>query len=118
MFVCSLSYPFIFIADINFNPSLEPKAVPGSPEVNKPFSIPCFHDVDNQLFPTDAAKFTDITFNWELVVGVNTQDYPADVATDPTRIKVDPVTGRFKKYGLDVFSEFKTNNVLKNEKFL
>ena len=118
MFVCSLSYSFIFIADIDVIPSLEPKAVPGSPEVNKPFSIPCFHDADNQLFPRDSAKFTDIEYNWELSVGVNTRAYPDGVATDPTRIKVDPVTGGFKKYCLDGFSEIKQNNVLKKEKFL
>ena len=95
MAVLSPIYSF-FIADIKINTSPSPKLVPGSPEVNKPFSIPCFDNVDNQLFPTDAAKFTDITFNWELVVGVNTQDYPADVATDPTRIKIHPLTGEMQ----------------------
>ena len=94
--VCSVSYLLIFIADIAVNPSLKPKYIPGSPEVNKPFSIPCFDDVDNQLFPRDAAKFTGIAFNWKISVGLNIQDYPADVATDPTRIKIHPSTGEMQ----------------------
>ena len=95
--VCSVSYLFIFIADIAVNPNQKPKYIPGSPEVNKPFSIPCFDDVDNQLFPRDAAKFTGIAFNWEINVGNNIiLDYPADVATDPTRIKIHPLTGEMQ----------------------
>ena len=95
--VCSVSYLFIFIEDIAINPSLEPKEVPGSPEVNQPFSLPCFDDVDNQLFPRDAAKFTDIHFNWELsVVGKDDPAYPEAVATDPTRIKIHPITGEMQ----------------------
>ena len=101
----AVSYLFIFIADIDVNPSLSPKLVTGSPEVNQPFSIPCFDDVDNQLFPRNAAKFTDIAFNWELSVGSSPNAaYPADVAQDPSRIKVDPVTGGFEKlsFSLDL----------------
>ena len=94
--VCSVSYLFIFIADISDNPSLKPKYIPGSPEVNKPFSLPCFDDVDNQLFPRDAAKFTDIGFDWQLRVGDNTKFYPDAVATDPTRIKIHPLTGEMQ----------------------
>ena len=97
MLVSSVSYPFILIADIDVNPSLEPKVVPGSPEVNQPFSIPCFHDVDNQLVPRDAAKFTDIKFNWELAVGAkHAAAYPEAVATDPTRIRIHPLTGEMQ----------------------
>ena len=95
--VCSVSYLLIFIADIAINPYLKPKEVPGSPEVNKPFSLPCFDDVDNQLFPRDAAKFTDIYFNWVLSVADNrTVAYPEAVATDPTRIKINPITGEMQ----------------------
>ena len=97
MLVCSVSYLFILIADIDAIKDVEPIEVPGRPEVNQPFSLPCFHDVDNQLFPRDAAKFTDILFNWELKVarkgGVV---YPEAVATDPTRIKIHPFTGEIQ----------------------
>ena len=104
--VCSVSYSFILIADLDTGSSLSPNPIPGSPEVNQPFSIPCFDDVEKQLFPRDAAEFTDIVFSWELsVVGNPSAAYPADVAEDPTRIKVDPVTGGFKKFDLEVFSK-------------
>ena len=98
---------------MDIDPRLSPELVPGSPEVNQPFSIPCFHDVDNQLFPRDVAKFTDIEFNWELsVVGNPSAAYPADVAEDPTRIKVDPVTGRFEKLSLHVCELYANFNKL------
>ena len=112
LLVCSVSYSFILIADIDVIKNLPPKVVPGRPEVNQPFSLPCFHDVDNQLFPKDADKFTDIEYNWELSVGGNTEVYPDDVATDPTRIKVDPVTGRFEKLSLHVCELYANFNKL------
>ena len=97
MLVCSVSYLFILIADIDAIKDVEPIEVPGRPEVNQPFSLPCFHDVDNQLFPRDAAKFTDIYFNWVLSVADNrTVAYPEAVATDPTRIKINPITGEMQ----------------------
>ena len=96
MLVCSVSYLFILIADIDDIKDIKPIKVPGRPEVNQPFSLPCFHDVDNQLFPRDATKFTDITFSWELGVAGDTEFYPDDVATDPTRIKIHPLTGEIQ----------------------
>ena len=98
MLVCSVSYLFILIADIDAIKDVEPIEVPGRPEVNQPFSLPCFHDVDNQLFPRDAAKFTsNIAFNWELAVaGKRAAAFPEDVATDPTRIKIHPLTGEIQ----------------------
>ena len=96
MLVSSVSYPFISIADIGIIEYLVPTEIPQRPEVNQPFSLPCFHDVDNQLFPRDATKFTDITFSWELGVAGDTEFYPDDVATDPTRIKIHPLTGEMQ----------------------
>ena len=94
--VCSVSYLFIFIADIVDNPSLSPKLVPGSPEVNKPFSIPCFHDVDNQMVPKDASKLTEFKYKWKSEVYIKTKVYPADTVSDPTRFKVHPITGEMQ----------------------
>ena len=96
--VCSVSYLFIFIADIVVNTSLKPIVVPGSPEVNKPFSIPCFHDADNQLVPKDARKFTDFKYKWESAVDIKTKVYPADTVSDPTRFKVHPITGEMPSF--------------------
>ena len=98
MLVSSVSYPFISIADIGIIEYLVPTEIPQRPEVNQPFSLPCFHDVDNQLFPRDAAKFTsNIAFNWELAVaGKRAAAFPEDVATDPTRIKIHPLTGEIQ----------------------
>ena len=97
MLVSSVSYPFISIADIGIIEYLVPTEIPQRPEVNQPFSLPCFHDVDNQLFPRDAAKFTDIHFTWELGVEQSPSvAYPDAVATDPKRINIHPLTGEMQ----------------------
>ena len=83
-----------FFTDIHSS-ILPPLLVPGIPEDNYPFSIPCFSDVDNQLFPRDAAKFTDISFKWELRVGSENKDYLKEIVSEPGRVKIDPLTGRF-----------------------
>ena len=78
---------------IKSDPNLEPKDIAGSPKVEHPFSIPCFHDQEKQMVPKNASQITEAAFKWELKVGDKVLEYPDEVASEPTRIQVDPVTG-------------------------
>lgn len=35
----------------------------------------------------------DITFKWQLRKGAMSYDYPGQIADEPSRIKIDPLTG-------------------------
>ena len=56
----------------------------------------CFGNVSEQLIPKDAADFSTIHFHWQFRMGTEYKDYPKDVASDISRIKIHPKTGKIQ----------------------
>ena len=86
--------------------SIVSKEISPSPAVNDPFSLPCFSDIENQLVPSDAADFVKITYTWRLLTDGNLYNL-ADVAKDPSRLQINPISGKIKKI-VKIFVFFET----------
>ena len=82
------------IVELSDIPAIQPTPVEidPSPAVNDPFSLPCFSDMENQLIPSDADKYVNINYRWEIQTLARTYQLPEN-AVDPSRIQIKPKTG-------------------------
>ncbi|XP_067937056.1 uncharacterized protein [Watersipora subatra] len=87
-----LVIPYIVQKSTNFVYSAK---VPNNPTQNQPFVLPCFKDIDEQLVPKDAAKFTNLLVSWTRREGNVAYAFPDEFngAVDKGRFSVDPNTG-------------------------